>query len=146
MLQRDIDRVSEMFHEQGFLEARVRTRRIEDADTNTVAVEYRVERGPRTILLITGATLPAGEIEELQEAWHRNAFDQFLIEDLTGRVRRYLVTQNELASVVVGTVDHPTPDTQARAHRRHARRLSGSDGKFVSPATRASTPRRSRRR
>jgi outer membrane protein insertion porin family len=112
VLQRDIDRVSEMFHEQGFLEARVRTRRIEDTDTNTVTVEYRVERGPRTILLITGATLPAGEIEQLQEAWHRNTFDQFLIEDLTGRVRRYLVTQNEIASIVVGTIDRPTPDSK----------------------------------
>jgi outer membrane protein assembly factor BamA len=75
-------------------------------------VEYRVERGPRTILVITGATLPAGEIEALQEAWHHNAFDQFLVEDLTGRVRRYLVTQNEIASIVVGTIDHPTPDTK----------------------------------
>ena len=112
VLQRDIDRVRNAFHHQGFLEARIRTRRIEDTDTNTVVVEYRVERGPRTILLITGATLPAGEIEDLEEAWHRNAFDQFLIEDLTGRVRRYLVTQNELASIVVGTVDQPTPDSK----------------------------------
>lgn len=112
VLQRDIDRVSEAFHDQGFLEERIRTRRIEDAEANTVAIEYRVERGPRTILAINGATLPDSEIEALREAWHRNTFDQFLIEDLTGRVRRYLVTQNELASIVVGTIDRPTPDSK----------------------------------
>ena len=27
-------------------------------------------------------------------------------------MRRYLVTQNELASIVVGTVERPTPDTK----------------------------------
>ena len=136
VLQRDIDRVRKTFRDQGFLEASVRTRRIEDADTNTVVVEYRVGRGPRTSLVITGATLPAGEVEALRAAWHRNAFDQFLIEDLTGRVRRYLVTQNELASIVVGTVDSPTPDskrvridiTPGAAVARREIRFTGNEG------------------
>ena len=40
----DIDRIREAFHKQGFLEARVRTRRSEEAD-GAVALEFIVERG-----------------------------------------------------------------------------------------------------
>ena len=99
-----------MFHPLGHLEARVRTRRAEGEAPNTVNIEFRVERGPRTELQIVGATLPQSEIAELEEAWHRNVFDQFLIDDLTHRVRRYLVTTNELGSVVVGTISRPAED------------------------------------
>ena len=116
MLQRDIDRVSEMFHDQGFLEARVRTRRIEDEDTNTVAPRIpRRTRSAERSFLIYGATLPAeAEIEELQEAWHRNTFDQFLIEDLTGpRAPLPGRPQNELAQHRRRhTSSAPTPDTK----------------------------------
>jgi outer membrane protein insertion porin family len=112
VLQQDVDRLQERFREQGFLEARIRTRRIEEPEAGTVAVEYSVDRGPTTILVVVGAILPANVIDELEEAWHRNVFDQFLIEDLTTRVRRHLVTTNELGSVVVGTVDRPSPDVK----------------------------------
>ena len=111
-LQRDVDAIREAFHEQGFLETRVRTRRVESDDARTVALEFRVERGPRTILDIAGFAPPADLIEELEEAWHQNAFDQFLVEDLTHRVRRHLVDGGELASVVVGKIDRPDPDTK----------------------------------
>jgi outer membrane protein assembly factor BamA/autotransporter translocation and assembly factor TamB len=112
VLQRDVDRVRDRFKAQGFFEARVRTRRIEESETTTVALEYRVDRGPRTVLEVVGATLPPALIEELEEAWHRNTFDQFLIDDLTHRVRRHLVTLNELGSVVVGTLSRPDPATK----------------------------------
>ena len=108
-LQRDVDRIREAFHEQGFLEARVRTRRVESEDARAVAVEFRVERGPRTMLEFSGFVPPADLVEELEEAWHKNVFDQFLVDDLTHRVRRHLVTSGDLGSVVVGRVDRPTP-------------------------------------
>ncbi len=110
-LQRDIDRIREAFQAQGYLEARVRTRRTEDAG-DTVALEFIVERGPRTILEITGLIAPSSLVEELEEAWHKNVFDQFLIDDLTNRVRRHLVGSNELASVVVGRIDRPDGNTK----------------------------------
>lgn len=112
VLQRDVDRVRDRFKAQGYFEARVRTRRVEVPGSGTVTVEYTVDRGPRTELAIVGTTLPASLTAELEEAWHRNAFDQFLIDDLTHRVRRYLVGTNELGSVVVGTVDRSLPDTK----------------------------------
>jgi len=110
-LQKDIDRIRESFHGQGYLEARVRTRRVE-AEDGTVTIEFIVDRGPRTVLQIEGMTAPASLIDELEEAWHKNVFDQFLIEDLTHRVRRYLVDSDELASVVVGRIDRPDAGTK----------------------------------
>ena len=111
-LQRDVDRIREAFHELGFLEARVRTRRVESEDARSVALEFRIDRGPRTILEIVGFVAPSSLIEELEEAWHKNVFDQFLIDDLTHRVRRHLVEQHELASVVVGQIDRPAADSK----------------------------------
>jgi outer membrane protein assembly factor BamA len=111
-LQSDVDRIREAFHELGFLEARVRTRRVEADDARSVALEFRVERGPRTILEIVGMVAPPDLIDELEEAWHRNVFDQFLVEDLTHRVRRHLVESGELANVVVGLIDRPAENTK----------------------------------
>ncbi len=112
VLQRDVDRIRARFHEQGYFEARVRTRRTEQPEASSVALEYRVDRGPKTALEIVGVILPADVIRELEQAWGRNAFDQFLIEDLTKRVRRHLVQTNELNSVVVGAVDRSSADVK----------------------------------
>jgi outer membrane protein assembly factor BamA len=111
-LQEDVDAIQEAFHGLGHFEARVRTRRTESDDKRTVALEYRIDPGPTTVLEMTGFVAPAGLVEELEEAWHRNAFDQFLIEDLTHRVRSHLVSTGELASIVVGRIDRPSPDTK----------------------------------
>jgi outer membrane protein insertion porin family len=111
-LQEDVDRIREAFHEQGFLEARVRTRRTESDDARNVALEFLVNRGPRTILEIDGFVPPSALISELEEAWHKNVFDQFLIDDLTHRVRYHLVTTGDLGNVVVGRIDRPAPDTK----------------------------------
>ena len=108
LLQNDIDDIREMFHAQGYLEARVRARRVESEDTRGVVIEYRVDRGPQTALEFSGFVPPEELVDELEEAWHRNVFDQFLVEDLTHRVRRHLVSTGELASVVVGRIDRPS--------------------------------------
>lgn len=111
-LQRDVDRVRQFFHAQGFLEARVRTRRAEPADGGALAVEFIINRGPRTVLQFDGMAPPTELVAELEQAWHNNVFDQFLIEDLTYRVRRHLVTGGDLGSVVVGLIDRPDLETK----------------------------------
>jgi outer membrane protein assembly factor BamA/autotransporter translocation and assembly factor TamB len=111
-LQQDIDRIRDSFRQQGYFEARVRTRRTESDDARTVALEFVIDRGPHTVLEFGGFTPPPDLSDELEEAWHKNVFDQFLVEDLTHRVRRYLVTTNDLGSVVVGRIDRPSPDTK----------------------------------
>ena len=111
-LQKDIDRVRESFHAQGFLEARVRTKRTESEDARSVALEFVINRGPRTLLELNGFVPSSSLRQELEEAWHKNVFDQFLIDDLTHRVRYKLVTSGDLGSVVVGRIDRPDPDTK----------------------------------
>ena len=92
--RQDIDRIREAFHAQGYLEARVRTRRTEEAD-GTVALEFIVERGPRTILEITG-------IDRARE---------------TGRGARRGVAQERLRSV-----PDRRPDQSRAAPPRHFER------------------------
>lgn len=111
-LQKDIDRIRDSFHGQGFLEARVRTRRTESEDARSVALEFMVNRGPKTLLQFDGFVAPKGLIDELQGEWHKNVFDQFLVDDLTHRVRRHLVTSGDLGSIVVGRIDRPNPETK----------------------------------
>jgi outer membrane protein assembly factor BamA len=111
-LQKDIDRIREGFHKLGYLEARVRTRRVESEDARSVTLEFIVTPGPKSILEIKGTILPAALIAELEEAWHKNVFDQFLIDDLTHRVRRHLVAGGELGGVVVGSIERPTADSK----------------------------------
>jgi outer membrane protein insertion porin family len=111
-LQKDIDRIREAFHEQGFLEARVRTRRTESEDARSVALEFLINRGPHTILQFEGFVPSSALRSELEEAWHKNVFDQFLIDDLTHRVRYYLVGTGDLGSIVVGRIDRPQADTK----------------------------------
>lgn len=111
-LQKDIDRIRESFHQQGYLEARVRTRRSDSDDARTVAIEFVINKGPQTILQFSGFVPPSALVAELEEAWHKNVFDQFLVEDLTHRVRRHLVTTGDLGSVVVGRIDRPKPDVK----------------------------------
>jgi autotransporter translocation and assembly factor TamB len=111
-LQKDIDRIRESFHQQGFLEARIRTRRTESPDKSTVALEFVVDRGPHTILQFSGFVPPPALIDELEEAWHQNVFDQFLVDDLTHRVRSHLVTSDDLGSIVVGRIDRPNANTK----------------------------------
>ncbi|HYE88336.1 MAG TPA: translocation/assembly module TamB domain-containing protein, partial [Vicinamibacterales bacterium] len=111
-LQNDIDAIREDFHEQGYLEARIRTRRTESDDARGVAIEFIVDHGPKTLLQFDGFVPPSDLVEELEEAWHKNVFDQFLIDDLTHRVRRHLVTSGDLGNIVVGRIDRPNADTK----------------------------------
>lgn len=111
-LQNDIDRIRDSYQQRGYLEARVRTRRTESDDARSVAIEFVVNRGPRSVLQVDGLIAPAGLVQELEQAWHKNVFDQFLIEDLTNRVRRHLVNSGDLGSIVVGRIDRPAPDTK----------------------------------
>ncbi len=111
-LQRDIDAVRDALHAQGRFEARVRVRRIEGEGGRGITLEYRVDPGPVTTLVVRGADLPASELKALQAAWTRTVFDPFLIDEVTTRVRRYLVTSGSIANIVVGTMERPSADAK----------------------------------
>jgi outer membrane protein assembly factor BamA/autotransporter translocation and assembly factor TamB len=106
-LQRDVDRVREALHAQGYYEARVRTRRTESEDRQSVAIEYRIDRGPRTTVEVRGVQLSTKELKELEDAWVRGViFDRFLVEDLSQHVRRDMLSRGELNTIVIGSVSH----------------------------------------
>jgi len=135
-LQNDIDRIRDTFHEQGYLEARVRTRRTESDDAREVALEFIVNRGPRTVLQFDGLVAPKNLVEQLEGEWHKNVFDQFLIDDLTNRVRRHLVDSGDLGSVVVGRIDRPSDDTKRlRIEVTPGAPVTGREIRFVGNTT-----------
>jgi outer membrane protein assembly complex protein YaeT len=98
--QRDIDALRAHFHDQGRLEARVRASRQADEAAGTVALTYRIDPGPFTVLQIDGHPVPDRLRSELEGAWTRAIFDQFLVQDLQSRVRRFLIRQGWHGSVV----------------------------------------------
>ncbi|MFP5380464.1 MAG: response regulator, partial [Vicinamibacteria bacterium] len=103
--QRDIDTLRERFHDEGRFEARVRATRQPDEAAGTVALAYRVDPGPRTAIVVEGYDLPARVRRELEQAWTRAIFDQFLAQDLDLRVRRHLLDREWVESRVQVDVD-----------------------------------------
>ncbi len=108
--QRDIDTLRTRFQEAGRLEVRVRATRQEDENAGTVALNYRVEPGPRTTLAFVGYEVPDRLRRELEEAWARAVFDQFLIQDLELRVRRHLIERGFFGGAVDVAIETPEED------------------------------------
>jgi outer membrane protein assembly complex protein YaeT len=104
--QEDQDRLSAFFHERDFLEAQITARRRVEGqgDTGSVALEYDIERGPRTTLAVEGYTAPSPLVENMKVAWSRAVFDGFLLEDLEVMVKRTLVEQAYLQATVKAAV------------------------------------------
>ena len=83
-------------------------------DARSVALEFiDRSRSAHHPARSTASCAPASLIEELEEAWHKNVFDQFLIDDLTHRVRRHLVDHRRTRPAwwSAGSIG-PTPDTK----------------------------------
>ena len=57
------------------------TRQVSD-DGTTVALDYAIEPGPITELVIEGHPLEPSLQEDIREAWRRTIFDRFLLEDI----------------------------------------------------------------
>ncbi|MBI4485575.1 MAG: translocation/assembly module TamB domain-containing protein, partial [Acidobacteria bacterium] len=94
--QQDQDRLARLYHERGYLEARIQASRGTQNTPNGepgVALAYAIERGPVTTLSVEGASLPGDVLEQMREAWARAVFDGFLLEDLEVMARRTLVEQ-----------------------------------------------------
>ena len=85
---RDRDRLEQLYVEQGYFEARIRARRLEDTDQLTL--DYQIRRGPRTILTIEGYRLSDESVDRMQDAWSNAVFDGFLLEELRDLARQAL--------------------------------------------------------
>jgi outer membrane protein insertion porin family len=94
--QQDQDRLARLYHERGYLEARIQASRGTQNTPNGepgVALTYAIERGPVTTLSVEGASLPGDVLEQRRDAWARAVFDGFLLEDLEVMARRTLVEE-----------------------------------------------------
>jgi len=133
--QRDIDEIRARYIEQGYYEVRVRAARNESAERSTIELEHRIERGPRTRLVIDGHPLHEGLVRELEDAWTRIIFDQFLVEEIESRVRRHLFAENYIGSTVEAKVTVSTPEEKevrvavspGTKVSRHVLRYSGNN-------------------
>ena len=105
--QRDRDRLAELYESGGFLEARIRARRIpvepgkpDTAAAAAVELEYSIERGPGTRLDVRGATLPAAVRERIVDRWSSTIFDGFLERDAQTIVRDHLYREGHLQATI----------------------------------------------
>ena len=103
--QRDRDRLEAFYLDQGFREARVRARRDRNPEAGTVALAYKITRGPPTELVVAGYDLPTRVRRDLDDLWGRAVFDTFLLEALARRVTTHLVDTGYLRSAVEAGVE-----------------------------------------
>jgi outer membrane protein assembly complex protein YaeT len=108
--QRDIDRLRAAYHERNHYEVRVRGIRRPSDDGKTVALEYSIEPGPVSELLIEGHPLEPHLQNDIREAWRRTIFDRFLLDDIQTRIVRHLLEENVIGSKVEASVAISTPE------------------------------------
>ena len=119
--QRDRDRLADLYEKRGFLEVRIRARRIPvaapgaestaaqtpekpDAGAAAVELEYAIERGPETRLDVRGATLPSAVRERILDRWSSTIFDGFLERDARTIVRDHLYREGHLQATIATTL------------------------------------------
>ena len=119
--QSDRDRLADLYKTRGFLEARIRARRIPveatgaeskaeqtteppDASPAAVELEYVIERGPETRLDVRGATLPAAVRERILDRWSSTLFDGFLERDARTIVRDHQYREGHLQATIAATL------------------------------------------
>ena len=88
----------------------MRARRDVDEIGTSVALEFDVESGPRTVVDVRGYAFP-GEVErEMEAAWRASVFDTFLLDELEQIARRHLVEEGYLRPLVALDVVDATGD------------------------------------
>ena len=107
--QRDQDQLERFYHEHGYREVRIRARRIDDGDS-TVRLEYEIDSGPQTALVVEGYD-PPGELRRAMEtAWTRSVFDGFLLDELRTMTAVHLASRGFVQASVEAAVGADGPD------------------------------------
>jgi outer membrane protein assembly factor BamA len=99
--QRDRDRWQERLFERGYYQARVTTRRDPPAPppgpgTSTVRVRYRIDTGPKTMVVVNGVAVPNTVVQQLLHAWSEVPVDSLVGEEFTAVLRPWLAMQGYL--------------------------------------------------
>jgi outer membrane protein assembly factor BamA/autotransporter translocation and assembly factor TamB len=89
-----MDRVEQLFMEQGRLQSRARLdRRVEGEQAY---LTLKVESGPRVDIEFAGAMPPPNVLDEVRTQWHRGVFDKQRAEDGVDALREWLMSDNYL--------------------------------------------------
>lgn len=111
--QDDRERLERFYYERGYLEARIRSRRIETE--GSVAIEYEIDSGPRTVLTVEGHRLPTDLVAAMEAEWARAVFDGFLLDELRALVRAHLTGEGFLrAAIDAEVIRHPNAAAPGR--------------------------------
>lgn len=108
--QRDVDRLREVYHDRQHYEVRVRGIRRPSDDERAVALEYAIEPGPVSELVVEGHPLESQLEDDIRTAWRRTIFDRFLLEDIRTRIERHLLQENIIGSTIDVSVAVSTPE------------------------------------
>ena len=101
--QQDRDGLRRFFLDRGFLEARISARQAQEPDPTgspRIALEYNVEPGPPTSLVVDGHPLPATIIRELETEWSNAVVPIALGADMQSVVTAHLAEQGYLRAGV----------------------------------------------
>jgi outer membrane protein insertion porin family len=110
----DRDRIARLYQQRGYFAARIvpTRRRLEaERDQQRVALDYRVTRGPRTVLLITGYAIPSDVEATLRQTWSESVLIDLLEADLTRVMHGHMVDVGFLRAAIAVDVDTSQPDT-----------------------------------
>jgi outer membrane protein assembly factor BamA len=101
--QRDRERLEQLLHRDGRLEARVIARRnagdgqvAEDREDGVVVLSYDIDAGPSTAIRIEGYELSAAARAQIEAAWSESVYDGFLQEEAEAIVRAALADEGYL--------------------------------------------------
>jgi outer membrane protein assembly complex protein YaeT len=134
--QRDIDRIRDEYQDRNYYEVRIRGTRQPSEDGSTLALNYHIIPGPLAELVILGHQLEPKLEDELRDSWRRTIFDRFLIEDIQSRIRRHLVSEDIIGSMVEAVVAVSTPERkQVRVSVEAGVHVSSREVQYTGNAT-----------
>ncbi|MCC6989618.1 MAG: translocation/assembly module TamB domain-containing protein, partial [Acidobacteria bacterium] len=103
----DTERLQAWYRSRGYLEARVRASRTADTGNGRIGLVYRVTRGPRTELRVSGTTVSTRLRRELERVWSDAVFDGFRADEIRGAVAYDLVRRDIIGARVEAAVSTP---------------------------------------
>ncbi len=109
--QEDRARLEAFYRDRGYALARIVPERavVKDESAGRVALKYRVDPGPHTVLTVSGIDLPDGDRRALMRVWSGSVLPEFLQEDITRRLRELLASRGHLRPSITVTIDTPNP-------------------------------------
>ena len=102
--RRETERLEAFYRGRERFSAVVRPKRTLSADGRSVALEYDVTEGPRTVLRIQGFALPDRVVADMQRAWSETLATSFLLADLERVARAHLYQAGHLQPRVTATM------------------------------------------